>query len=772
MDTNLNIGKIAFVGDYVPRRCGIATFTHDLRTAIASRFPSSESYIVAVNDEQNVYDYPDEVRFQMAEQDIASYQRAADFIDFNNTDVVSLQHEYGIYGGGFAGNHILALLRAIRVPVVSTLHTVLQEPLREQARVLREIVRLSSRVVVMAEKGKSLLQEVYGAPEDKIDVIPHGIPDLPFVDPSFFKDQFGVEGKLTLLTFGLLTPNKGIENVIQALPDIVREFPNVVYLIVGATQPTILREDGEAYRLSLEKLAEDLGVSRNVKFHNRFVEPEEIKEFLGAADVYITPYLYRDQITSGTLSYAFGCGKVVVSTPYWHAEELLSGGNGVLVPFGDSKAIATELISLFKDEPRRQAMRKRAFLAGRRMAWNSVAESYALTFQLARSSGPSLPKRPLFYDIENERKKTPRLRLTHLQRLTDSVGIFQHAIFSSPEFSQGYCVTDNARALLLTVLMEETGDDSARVEDLATTYAGFIHFALDPESTRFRSHLGFDRLWRDAGGSLEDHGYALWALGTCVGRSKRPHLRDWAAQLFERTLPVMADASSPRACALALLGIHEYFRRFSGDTLCEQLRATLTTRLIEMRRAASRPEWPWYEDSLGFDNGKPPHALLLSGRWMRHQEAWDLGIESLAWLVESQRSENQFFRPYGAGRDYRRSGDFQKVKRRPIEAQSTISACLEAYYGTRDEKWLNEARKAFDWFLGSNDLGQPLYDSRTGGCFDELLIDRVNRNQGAESTLSFLIARQEMQRLQNEIAAVDEPPPPNNLAQNAAVPAL
>lgn len=767
MDTNLTIGKIAFVGDYVPRRCGIATFTHDLRTAIANRFPNSESYIVAVNDAPNVYDYPDEARFEIAEQDIASYQRAADFIDFNDTDVVSLQHEYGIYGGGFAGSHILALLRAIRVPVVSTLHTVLQEPLREQARVLREIIRLSSRVVVMAEKGKSLLQEVYGAPEEKIDVIPHGIPDLPFVDPSFFKDQFGVEGKLTLLTFGLLTPNKGIENAIRALPDVVREFPNVVYLIVGATQPTILRQEGEAYRLSLEKLAEDLGVSRHVIFHNRFVEPEELKEFLGAADVYLTPYLFRDQITSGTLSYAFGCGKAVVSTPYWHAEELLGDGNGVLVPFGDSKALADQLIHLFKDEPRRQAMRKRAFLAGRRMAWSSVAESYAVSFQKARSSGPSLPRRPLFYDFENERKKTPRLRLTHLQRLTDSTGIFQHAIFSAPDFSQGYCVTDNARALLLTALLEETGDDSARVESLASTYAAFIHFALDPETARFGGRLGFDRSWLDDEGSEDDHGYALWALGTCVGRSRRPHLRDWAAQLFERSLPAMANASTPRACALALLGIHEFFRRFSGDTFCEQLRATLTARLIEMRRAATRPDWPWFEESLGIDNGKPPHALLLSGRWMRNQEAWDLGLESLAWLVESQMSENQFFRPNGTGRDYRDNGDSHKVKRRPIEAQSTISACLEAYYGTRDEKWLNEARKAFDWFLGSNELGLALYDPKTGGCFDELLIDRVNRNQGAESTLSFLIARQEMQRLQNENPAVDDPPPPSDLVPSA-----
>src|SRR5437879_2100137 len=380
------IRKIAFLGDYLPRKCGIATFTSDLLTAMAAEYTGTECFAVPVNDIKGGYEYPDAVRFEVEEQDLASYQRAADFLNIGNADIVCLQHEFGIFGGP-AGSHVLGLLRELRMPVVTTLHTVLREPNAEQRRVMQELIARSTRLVVMAERGRQMLQEVYQAPPAKIDLIPHGIPDIPFVDPNYYKDQFGVEGRLVLLTFGLLSPNKGIEHVLNALPGILAEFPDVVYIVLGATHPNELREQGETYRLGLERLAKKNKVHKNVIFYNRFVELDELKEFIGAADVYITPYLNEAQITSGTLAYTFGAGKAVVSTPYWHAAELLADGRGVLVPFADAPAIAREVLGLLRDDNRRHAIRKNAYRIGRDMVWSNVAQLYRRSFECARLAG-------------------------------------------------------------------------------------------------------------------------------------------------------------------------------------------------------------------------------------------------------------------------------------------------------------------------------------------------------------------------------------------------
>src|SRR6266571_2447635 len=452
--------KIAFIGSYLPRKCGIATFTHSLCDAVAGQYPGTECLVVPVSDLAEGYDYADEVRFELVEQDLESYERAADFLNFSDTEVVCLQHEYGIFGGP-AGSHILTLLRELQIPVVTTLHTILEQPQSDQRRILQEIARLSSRLVVMTERGGRMLREIYRVPEEKIDVIPHGIPDMPFVDPNFYKDQFGVEGRRVVLTFGLISPGKGIEHGIRALPEVVRVFPDLVYIILGATHPRLRREQGEAYRYSLARLASDLQVRKHVVFYNRFVELEELKEFLGVADVYLTPYLNPEQAVSGTLAYAFGSGKAVISTPYWHAEELLAEGRGVLVPFRDSQAIGRELIALLEDEVHRHAMRKRAYLMGREMVWSRAAQQFVASFEKARQSRVGRGgRRYAIKTLEQDPPTLPALRLVHLQRLSDSTGIFQHATFALPNFHEGYCTDDNARALLLTVLLEETGDDA------------------------------------------------------------------------------------------------------------------------------------------------------------------------------------------------------------------------------------------------------------------------------------------------------------------------
>src|SRR3989475_10473638 len=478
MEEGSKIRKIAFVGDHLPRKCGIATFTSDLLAAVAATHPQSQCFSVSVNDIKGGYEYPEVVRFEIEEQDLSSYLRAADFLNISNVDIVCLQHEFGIFGGP-AGGHILAFLRELRMPVVTTLHTVLRDPRADQRRVMRELISLSTRLVVMSERGRQMLQEIYNASPAKIDLIAHGIPDIGFVDPTYFKDQFGVEGRVVLLTFGLLSPNKGIEYVLNALPHILAEFPEVVYIVLGATHPNELREHGEAYRLSLEILAKKNRIERNVIFYNQFVDLENLKEFIGAADLYITPYLNEAQITSGTLAYAFGSGKAVISTPYWHAAELLAEDRGVLVPFADSKALAREVIGLLADEPRRHAIRKNAYMLGREMIWENVGRLYMRCFEKARLERAQMSRRSfVIRTLDQQPRQWPELKLDHLIRMTDSTGIFQHATFGVPNFAEGYCTDDNARALILTVLLEQLGDDSEAVRHLATTYAGFLNHAF------------------------------------------------------------------------------------------------------------------------------------------------------------------------------------------------------------------------------------------------------------------------------------------------------
>jgi len=743
------IRKVAFLGDYVPRQCGIATFTRDLCTAVAAQYQHTECLVASVNDQPEGYEYPPEVRFELAEQELAAYRRAADFLNFADVDVVCVQHEYGIYGGP-AGSHVLALLRDLRMPVVTTLHTILRNPDRDQRRVLVQLAELSTRVVVMSERGKAFLREIYGVPEEKIDLIPHGIPDMPFVDPNFYKDQFGVEGRLVILTFGLLSPNKGIEYMLRALPRVIAEFPNVTYLILGATHPNLLREQGESYRLSLERLAEDLNIQKHVVFYNRFVELSELTEFLGAADLYVTPYLNPEQITSGTLAYAFGCGKAVISTPYWHAEELLADGRGILVPFRDPDALAEAVLSLLRDEAGRHAMRKRAYLLGREMVWSHVAHLYMESFQRARRARLERPIRPLaMRTLEERRLELPALRLDHLLRMTDSTGLLQHATYSIPNFEEGYCTDDNARALVLCTLLEELGQDTAEIRTAASRYAAFLQFAFDRQRRRFHNFLGFDRQWRDEVGSEDCLGRAVWALGMCVGRSERRDRQCWAAQLFDQAIPALGETTSPRAWALALLGIHEYLRRFSGDRVADQMRSELTARLLRCFEQASGEHWPWFEDVVAYDNARLPQALILSGR----SPAVEVGLRSLRWLAEIQTSPAGHFRPVGSNGFFRRNAEKAHFDQQPIEAHSMVSACIAAWQATQDQFWIRQARRAFSWFLGRNDLGVSLYDPSTGGCCDGLHPDRVNQNQGAESTLAFLLALVEMTIMENSLAS-------------------
>ena len=734
--------RIAFIGNYFPRQCGIATFTTDLCEAIAAQYCQTTCIALPVNDVEGGYVYPPRVRFEITEKDVDSYRRAADFLNINNVDIVSLQHEYGIFGGR-AGSYILVLLRELRMPIVTTFHTILHDPDPDQKQVLEEIAALSDRVVVMSKRGAEFLHEVYGVPPEKIDLIPHGIPDVPFVDSSFHKDLFEVEGKIVLLSFGLLSASKGFEDVISALPAILARHPNVVYIILGATHPHVVRNEGETYRLSLQRLAQENGVDGQVIFYNRFVSLEELVQFISAADIYITPYLNEAQITSGTLAYTLGAGKAVISTPYWYAEEMLAEGRGALVPFRDPPALADQVIRLLDDESQRHAMRKRAYVFGRAMIWPQVASRYMETFRRARAEHRHLA-RPgsAIKPLDKLPGELPRLKLDHLRHMTDDTGIIQHAVFTTPNYSEGYTIDDNARALTVSALLETMGNDEA--VDLAHRYLAFIWYSFNTETGRFCNFMDYRRHWLEASGSDDSHGRTLSALGIVLGRSNTPALQSMAGRVFEQALPAILDTSSPRAWAFALIGIHEYLRRFAGDSRANQIRDELSARLLTLYEGHRSGEWRWYEDGLTYCNAVLPQALLLCGQAIPNGDMIEAGLESLSWLADLQRAEAGSFVPIGSNGFYPQGGERARFDQQPIEAQGMVSACLEAYRITVDGHWRQEARRAFEWFLGRNDLNLPIYDPTTGGCRDGLHPDRANENQGAESTLAFLQALLEL----------------------------
>jgi glycosyltransferase involved in cell wall biosynthesis len=741
--------RIAVVGNYLPRQCGIATFTTDLCAAISAECGIARLFAVPVNDTESGYAYPERVRLTLAQDDLSSYKQAADFLNFTNFDLVCLQHEYGIYGGP-AGSHILALLRRLKMPAITTLHTVLREPNPDQRRVMEEIAALSDRLIVMSELSSQILQEVFKVPGNKIDMVPHGVPDLPFLDPNFYKDRFGVEGKAVLLTFGLLSPNKGIENVIQALPHILSKHKNVVYIVAGATHPHILRREGDHYREHLQALAKEIGVESKVIFHNRFVSPEEMVEFIGAADIYITPYRHEEQVVSGTLAYALGAGKAIISTPYWHAIELLDDRRGALVPFQDPNAIARKTIELLDTPAIRHAMRKRAYSYARDMVWQRVAQGYMASFGQARSDRMRAPC--VMFSDETSAKcinKLPVLTLDHLHRLTDDTGMLQHATFAVPNYAEGYTTDDNARALILTILLEQLGQTEQPANDnLASQYLAFLGHALNPASGRFRNVLSYARAWSEAQGSEDCHGRALWALGTVLGRSKNQALRGAAGHLFEIAVPGVVAFTSPRAWAFALLGIEEYLICFPGDRGAQKISCVMATRLVELHAANQSPGWDWFEDVLAYSNARLAQAVLIAGRRNSDRHTISIGLRALDWLSEIQRCpEKSHFVPIGSQGFYRKGGERARFDQQPVEAAGAVSACLEAYRATGDDRWRKEAWSAFNWFLGNNDLQISLYDPTTGGCRDGLHPERVNENQGAESTLAFLMAQVEMRLL-------------------------
>jgi glycosyltransferase involved in cell wall biosynthesis len=745
--------KIALIGNHLPRQCGIATFTTDLLASMARENPKGECWAVVMNDMPGGYRYPSQVRFEVNQRVLSEYRLAADFLNMNRVDVVCLQHEFGIFGGE-NGAYIMDLLGNLRMPVITTLHTVLQSPSPGQLAVMKRIASLSDRLVIMSRHARSILQKVYKVPSSKIALIHHGIPDVPFVDPNYYKDQYGVEGRKVILTFGLISPGKGIETMIDALPAIVARHPETVYIVLGATHPHVKREQGESYRLSLQRRANDLGIGDHLLFHNRFVGLGELCEFLGAADLYVTPYLNQEQIVSGTLAYALGSGKATIATPYWYAKEMLANGRGRLVPFNDPEAMAAQVNDLLDHEVERHAMRKRAYTFCRKMIWKEVARRYLALFNEVKAERACSP-RPVFRarTVDMAPRELPQLKLDHIIRLSDDVGMLQHATYIVPNRSHGYCTDDNARALIAVLMACEMIPNNDVAADLACTYLAFLHHAFNEETGRFRNFMGYDRRWLEESGSEDSHGRAIWGLGEAVALAESTDIRDAARSVFEKGLPFLTTCRFPRTWAFALVGIHAYLRRYSGDSEVRRIREILADRLFNAHRQNATPKWPWIQNQLTYANGKIAQALILSGRCLDHAEMLEAGLQSLSWLMKVQTDPKGHFVPVGNHGWYPKDGTKARFDQQPIEALDMIEACREAHEATNDPQWIAHAQCCMEWFLGRNDLNTPLYDHKSGGCCDGLNADGPNRNQGAESTLACFLSMLHINRMRcNQIA--------------------
>jgi len=728
--------RLALIGNSLPRKCGIATFTTDLQQAIAALPGAVSTTIVAMNDGAKRYSYPEAVKAQITDDTPEDYLRAAAFLNAGSFDVISLQHEFGIFGGE-AGGFIVPLLAHLEAPIVTTLHTVLAEPTTSQRGVLQGIIGKSAKVVVMAHKGAQLLREVYATPAAKIEVIPHGVPDFPFVEPEQAKAKLGFSGKSVILTFGLLSPNKGVEFMIDAMPAILERCRDAVYVVLGATHPSLVNREGEAYRTSLIERANDLDVKQHVKFVDQFVDKATLLGFIAMCDVYVTPYVNEAQMTSGTLAYSFGLGKAIVSTPYWHARELLAGGLGILTPFRDSTALSEAIVGLLIDDDQRRMIRLRGYEASRSMVWEKVAQRYLAVFDDARAArraeAPKAPLRP-----QAPSAALPDMRTDHLRSMCDDTGIMQHAIHSVPDRTHGYCVDDNARALLLSSMLDGRGEQCLP-NALIARFAAFVHHAWNPSTMRFRNFMGYDRRWLEASGSEDSHGRALWALGVCADHDADLSRRRWAAALFAQALAVVEAFTSPRAWAFTLLGLGSYCAARPNDPVSQALRRTLANRLVGLLGEVSTPEWIWFETGLSYDNARLSQALIMTGEATDCAAYRIAGLTSLKWLTSLQSTPAGLFRPIGTDGFGMQRARPMPFDQQPVEAAAAIAACLAAFRVSGNHAWQRDAERAFAWFLGDNDLAVPLVDVATGACRDGLHADRANDNRGAESVLSYLL---------------------------------
>ncbi len=716
--------RLALIGGFTPRRCGIATFTADIHASLMTASPDLAIDVYAMTPEPGHTAFDPAVTATISENDTASYSSAAHAISESGADVVWLQHEFGLFGG-LAGDMILGLIDQIAAPLIITLHTVLPHPNGDQRRVMQRLIARASKLVVMSQRSCELLISVYGADKDQVILIEHGVPDRPFGRSEEYKAKFGFTGHDILMTFGLLSPGKGIEGVILALPAIVEDHPNALYCIVGATHPNLLAREGEGYREGLKALAVSLGVDTHIRWIDEFLDTEDLLDLIEAADIYVTPYPGAGQSTSGTLSYAVALGKAVVSTPYVHATELLADDHGIIIPFNDSAAIATEIGALLDDPIRLLALQKRAYSRGRAMIWPAFA---ARCLGLISATQIRPKAAPAFVAVG----------ISGLLRICDNTGILQHSIHSVPDRAHGYCVDDNARALMLMNRLGAAAEPHR--SRLATTFAAFVQSAWNADAGEFRNFMGYGRNWLEDVGSEDSCGRTIWALGATALEGQTPGLQHWARDLFDQTAASALDFGSPRAVAFAMLGADYRLTVSPDDATALQVLEKGAGTLLSLFAQTRRPDWAWFESMLAYDNARVPEAMIRAGIRLARADVTECGIETLRWINDQQIAPAGHFRPIGSdsfGAQYETPRPFDQ---QPVEIWAAIDAYAAAYDVTGDAIWVHHANRAYDWFSGANDRGVVVADPITGTCRDGINPRGLNLNEGAESVLAYQLA--------------------------------
>ena len=729
--------RIVFICTFPPRKCGIATFTSDLiRSMGAAAKGEFEPLVVTMRSDSSLR-YCDPVRFEIRQNVRSDYICAADYINFSHVDLVSVQHEFGLFGGP-AGSYLGLLLKRLKAPIITTLHTVLHEPAPDYRRSLVDVCDCSHRVITMNERGVAMLREIYGIPSKRIRLIPHGIPDLPFVDSNYYKAKFGLEGHKTILTFGLISKNKGIEVMLRALPRIVEAEPSIMYIVLGMTHPAVLRSEGESYRFGLQQLVKDLNLQDHVIFHNRFVDDEELHNFLCAADIYVTPYLGREQLTSGTLAFAVGAGKAVVSTPYWAAEELLAENRGRLVPFADADGLGREIIEILHSDELFYCLRRNAYDYGRSRTWPKIGQVYWRLFDQTR---PRMliqvaGRNPLRAAETLSSIEVPEPALDHLIKLTDDTGLFQHARFTIPNRAHGYCTDDNARGAIAMIKYYAQYRDPQALR-LLDTYLAFLMYAQNADGS-IRNFLDFNRRWWDNEPDHDGFGRTLWALGTVLANPPSPAYLSVMKDCFDRATGHVQNQSA-RGLAYCILGLCDYLKQFPGASDIKRHVELAAGGLIDRYREARGPHWDWFERWLTYDNAVLPHALFVAGLTLGNEEYIEAAAETTDFLLQTT-FDGDHFSFIGTQGWYEQGKARAAFDQQPVEVAAMVMALRSAYDATKESRYLSLQRTAFDWFLGTNDLHVALYDFRTKGCSDGLMHSGVNGNQGAESMVSFLLS--------------------------------
>ncbi|MEA4840899.1 MAG: glycosyltransferase family 4 protein [Bacteroidales bacterium] len=728
--------KIAFIATYPPRECGIGTFTNNLFKSMLvndeSREKGHEGFVVALSDNELTYEYPEEVKMVIRQDHQKDYLEAVKFINLSGADICILEHEFGIFGGQ-SGVYILPLLHRLEIPLIVTLHTILKTPTYNEKAVLQEICKMAHHIVVMSHKAIEFLVEIYNVPKEKISLFEHGVPDIHF-NPEKCKKEFKLENRKVLLTFGFVGRNKGIETVIKALPKVVEKYPEVLYIILGKTHPNVLRHSGEEYRIFLMRLVKSLKLEKNVIFLNEFLDEQDLFKYLYACDIYITPYLNEAQITSGTLSYAVGVGAAVISTPYWHAAELLAKKRGRFFDFGDFEGLSNILTELFDHPDELKTLKKNAYQYGLNITWPKTGEKYV---ELAEKILKEEPKVVAKSDTEMDLLILPPFCLSHINRMTDDTGIIQHAKFGIPNLKEGYCLDDNARALLM-VLMAYRQMKNMRALELSPIYLSYIHYMQNPDGT-FRNFLSFNRNFLDEIGSEDSFGRTIWALGYLLGNAPNDAYYQAGRLAFFNAAPNFEKLKSIRSIANTMIGISHYLKSNPSDEgMTERLRNLANVLVVHFNENAT-PDWEWFESVLAYDNGILPLALLHSAEILNDEEITKIAIKSMDFLTKHTLKDN-YLSIIGNEKWYKKDGERSVFAQQPVDAMAMVLMYHQAFHLTKNKDYLNKLYTCFLWFLGENDLRMSLYDFETQGCCDGFEKYGVNRNQGAESSLAYLIS--------------------------------